>query len=274
MFLFTKTPQERLVELPNGTLCHCFNARELQFLYDEIFREQVYLRNGLELHEGDVVVDVGAHVGLFTLFLFQRFQDLDLYAIEPVPALFSALLSNAERHFQLARCIPAALAERDRRLLLTWFPQLGGFSTRHPDIKDLRNNLRTHCALADYPILGPLARQTPKVFDFCTGSLLDHVCIDVEATTLSGLIESERIAHIDLLKLDVEGSEVHVLRGISARDWRRIRQMVVKTSRADLDAVAYALREHGFRVSTDVSVGLRGTGYIYVYGVRKQRRVA
>ena len=46
--------------------------------------------------------------------------------------------------------------------------------------------------------------------------------------------------------------------------------MVVKTNRADLDAVVFAMRERGgFRTSTDVSVGLRGTDYIYVYGTRK-----
>src|SRR5688500_16607487 len=113
MFLFTKTQHERLVQLPGGTPVHCQNPRELQFLYEEIYGDNVYLKNGIRVNEGDCVIDVGAHVGLFSLFLMQRYADLDLYAIEPVPAAFSMLQSNAERHFPLARCIPAAIAERD-----------------------------------------------------------------------------------------------------------------------------------------------------------------
>ena len=270
MLLFTKAHQERLVELPDGTPVHCFNPRELRFLYDEIWRERVHLRNGIRIREGDCVLDVGAHVGLFSLLLTRLYRDLELYALEPVPALYGALLNNAQRHFPLARCIPAALAERDRRLLLSWFPLLGSFSTRHPDLDYLRNTVRTHCARADYPLLGPLARQLPQMFDLWTRPLYEEVRVEVEATTLSALIASEGITRIDLLKLDVEGSEVHVLRGIAARDWARIRQMVVKTTRADMDAVIYALREHGFLVRTGFSEGLRGTSYLYVYGVRPE----
>jgi len=270
MFLFTKAPQEKLVTLPDGTPCHCFNSYEIQFLHEEIFSERMYERNGITVREGDCVLDVGAHVGLYSLYLSQRYRDLELYAIEPVPAHYTALLGNAERHFPLARCIPAALAERDRRVLLSWFPQLGSFSTRHPHIADLRDDVRTHCALSDYSVLGPLARQTPGMFDLWTKSLFEPVQIEVEATTLSSILATEGIGRVDLLKMDVEGSEVHVLRGIAARDWKRIRQMVVKTNRADLDAVVYAMRERGgFHTSTDVSVGLRGTGYLYVYGTRQ-----
>ena len=265
MFLFTKTQHERVATLPDGTNVRCPNPRELHFLYEEIYRESIYLRNGISLNEGDCVVDVGAHVGLFSLFLMQHYSDLDLYAIEPVPAAFSMLLSNAEQHFPLARCIPAALAERDRRIQLAWYPQLSSCSTRYPDLNDLRSNLRTHCALSDYRVIGPLARQVPRMFDLCTRPLLEQMQIEVHATTLSAIMTSEGIGRIDLLKIDVEGSDLQVLLGIQEADWQRIRQIVVKTTYTDLDAVVHALRTHGFRLMTDVSLGLRGTDYLYVY---------
>ena len=268
MFLFTKATPDRVVALPDGTPFHCLNARELRFLYDEIYGDCVYLKNGITVSEGDCVIDVGAHVGLFSLFLTQRYGDIDLYCIEPVPAAFGALLANAEEHFPLARCIPVALAERERRIQLTWFPHLSSRSTRHPEQPALRDYLRTHCALGNYPVLGPLARKAPRLFDLCTWPLFEQVEIDVDAATLSTVIAKEHISTIDLLKVDVEGSEVQVLMGIEPEDWRRIKQVVVKTTHSDLDAVVRALRINGFRITTDVSLGLRGTGYLHVYATR------
>ncbi len=40
------------------------NRYESDFLYKEIFEDKVYLKHGIELCEGTVVVDVGANIGL------------------------------------------------------------------------------------------------------------------------------------------------------------------------------------------------------------------
>ena len=45
-------------------------------------------------------------------------------------------------------------------------------------------------------------------------------------TTLSGVIRKEQLRHIDLLKIDVEGAELDVLRGVDAEHWPRIRQVL------------------------------------------------
>jgi hypothetical protein len=54
------------VTLPNGlTIQHASTADEALFLYRENWVERVYLRRGVALKEGDIVVDVGANIGLF-----------------------------------------------------------------------------------------------------------------------------------------------------------------------------------------------------------------
>lgn len=40
---------------------------QIAFLYKEIFLDGVYTRNGVTIGAGDVVIDVGANIGLFTL---------------------------------------------------------------------------------------------------------------------------------------------------------------------------------------------------------------
>jgi hypothetical protein len=42
---------------------------KLKILYDEIFEEHSYLKNGITLNEDSCVIDVGANAGFFTVFL-------------------------------------------------------------------------------------------------------------------------------------------------------------------------------------------------------------
>jgi amino acid adenylation domain-containing protein len=54
--------------LPNGTAVAQLNKNETDYLYQEIFERQAYLRHGITLHDDDCIFDVGANIGLFTLF--------------------------------------------------------------------------------------------------------------------------------------------------------------------------------------------------------------
>ena len=54
--------------LPNGLPVGFVSSLDLDFLYDEIFVSQIYLQHGVALKAGDVVLDVGANIGLFTAF--------------------------------------------------------------------------------------------------------------------------------------------------------------------------------------------------------------
>ena len=49
-----------------------------------------------------------------------------------------------------------------------------------------------------------------------------------EIKTLSSVINSLAIESIDLLKIDVEGEEYEVLRGINQNDWSKIKQIVLE----------------------------------------------
>jgi hypothetical protein len=74
---------------------------ELNFLYEEIFIERIYISHGLGLCEGDIVLDIGANVGLCSIMLeceFEECNSLRIVAVEPAPDVFAALSSNL-RHF-------------------------------------------------------------------------------------------------------------------------------------------------------------------------------
>ena len=54
--------------LPNGLKAAYISRNDLFFLYHEIYEQQSYLQHGIHLQPGDTVLDVGANVGLFSLF--------------------------------------------------------------------------------------------------------------------------------------------------------------------------------------------------------------
>ena len=54
--------------LPNGKEISVINKDEVAFLYKEIFEDKSYLQHGIDLKPGDTVLDVGANIGLFSLF--------------------------------------------------------------------------------------------------------------------------------------------------------------------------------------------------------------
>ena len=49
----------------------------------EIFVDKLYLQEGVSILPGDIVLDVGANIGVFTLFAAK--QGAQVYAYEPVP---------------------------------------------------------------------------------------------------------------------------------------------------------------------------------------------
>ncbi|MFM0205135.1 FkbM family methyltransferase, partial [Paraburkholderia fungorum] len=70
---------------------------------------------------------------------------------------------------------------------------------------------------------------------------------DCPLRTLSAVIDENGIERIDLLKIDVEKAEGHVLRGIRQAHWARIRQMVVEVhSTALLQEVTGLLSTYHF----------------------------
>lgn len=56
-------------------------------------------------------------------------------------------------------------------------------------------------------------------------NLLDAQTEDCSMCTVSDLIREHALARIDLLKIDVEGAELDVLRGITPEHWGLIRQV-------------------------------------------------
>ena len=53
-------------------ICHTLElCEQVRYIYEEIFVRRCYSRHGVRVRNGDTVIDAGANVGLFTLFLLR-----------------------------------------------------------------------------------------------------------------------------------------------------------------------------------------------------------
>ena len=236
---------------------------EAEYLYDEIFVRQVYARHGVDLPDGACVFDVGANIGMFTLWAQGRCPDARIFAFEPAPEVFEVLRSNVGGKATLFDC---GLGAQDGERLFTFYPNSTVFSGFAADpARDgtavetvVRNVLRT--SVSD--------EKVEPLVDRFTRDRLESETQLRPMRTISGVITEHAVDCVDLLKIDAEHGEVDVLRGIDDEHWPRIRQVVAEVHDAS-DTVRELLEQHGFEVVVDDHDELlRGTGFVHVYARR------
>lgn len=136
------------------------------------------------LSPGDVCVDIGAHIGYYTLLASRLVgPDGHVYAFEPSPVNYRSLASNLARN-GVANVTALQIA-------------VGAISTR----ADLYEGPGTNTGGATLsPLLGARRGGQPVV--------------EVEVRPVADSIPEADWARIRVIKIDVEGYEVEVLRGL------------------------------------------------------------
>lgn len=253
--------------LPDGAPVAQLNRNETEYIYNEVFVLQAYLRHGISIGDGDCVVDAGANIGLFTVFANRLACGLRMIALEPNPAAFACLSANAEAWGEAVKCLPYGLSRGNGSAELTCFQGLSLLSGFHADAATEREVVKSY-VLNQEPAPAHDERHAADL-----GTLLDTrlqtATVTAQLRTLSSVIAQEGIERIDLLKVNVEKSELDVLRGIGSADWPRIRQLVVEVDlRENLAPIVDLLERQGFELLVEQDPLLRNTELCYVYAVR------
>lgn len=151
------------------------------FTWDHEGIKEVYGYEAYEkvfhIQERNVVVDVGAHIGIFSVKAARKVSSQGVViAIEPEEENYSFLVANKKIN-SLENIIPiqGALADHSgRALLYSWRRHSGGFSI-----------VEKHSS---------------------------H-CVEVPIFTLDNLARTLHLHKVDFLKIDAEGAELEVLKG-------------------------------------------------------------
>ena len=144
----------------------------------ELTEESVYESREVEIHPGDTVIDCGAHVGLFTRFALSRGASR-VVAIEPDPTNLHCLRENLAGEIAEGKVtvIEAGVWETRTKLTL-WQPEGEGSSGAKSFVRQFKEGLE-----------------------------------GVPVMPLDDIVSKLNLERVDFIKMDIEGSERHALRG-------------------------------------------------------------
>lgn len=274
--MLTRIPQE--TDLPNGMRVFCLQKDEVPVLYEQV---KEYLKHGIELCQGDTVFDVGSNIGLFSLWLYQKFEhNINIFAFEPVPPIFEVLKLNAERFDpEKLKVFPYGLSWEQRCISFGYYPNATPLSTAYPDGSKAERDKFKKLVLNNLTDAPPHIRRLRWFPPFLRSLILDYELtkafqveeVSCELRTISEVIREQGVDEINLLKVDVEKSELDVLLGIDSQDWPKIQQVVVEVHDLDkrVDYVTALLREYGFfLITVDQEPVLKGSDIFGIFAVR------
>jgi FkbM family methyltransferase len=180
---------------------------DTQFLYDETFVSQIYHHKDMRIPDRPAIMDVGANVGIYSIWAHRRYRPKAIYAYEASPRTFGYLEENIQRLIDPAVTTIAAfnqaVASRSGETLVLHQPtRVSGLST-----------------LLDQ-------RQVTWLADAAANQELETH--EVISTTVSDQIAAHGIATVDMLKIDVEGYFLEVLKGIAPADLEKIRNIAME----------------------------------------------
>ncbi len=161
---------------------------------DQCVYEEVVLDKDYEFDLGftpKIIVDAGANIGLSSIYYANRYPSAEIIAIEPEISNFAMLERNVRPYGQITP-IHAALWNHEGLIHLS----------------------------------GPLGEQG-QWNKWGTTTIENGPGEQVQAVSVRSLIDQFRLSRIDLLKVDIEGSEVEVF---STYDWLPfVKALVVET---------------------------------------------
>lgn len=137
----------------------------------EIFADEIYKQDVKDPH---TIVDIGANVGIYSIWAACNYEHAKIYAYEPVSKTYELLVNNISKN-KLTNIFPNRKAVTDKRGKATiYLSYASGFSS----VKNSNGN--------------------PE---------------DIEMITLQDVFESNKLKTVDILKIDTEGSEFEILNG-------------------------------------------------------------
>jgi FkbM family methyltransferase len=189
-------------------------------LFREIFLDEEYTSGGFYRPRfGDTVIDLGANIGGFALYILHRTPGVNVHCFEPGVdtrrRLEQNLLNN--RLDTWVRVYPVGVSDVAKKMVLHGHRFAGSRST---------------------------LSAPPEGNNGYSES--------IECVSLAEAVLMTRVDHVDLLKIDVEGAEVDILTEQDQGTWSKIQRVVLEFHGSirpgAREAVTASLKAHGFRI--------------------------
>ena len=267
--------------IPNRKKIFYLNQEEVDYLYPQMPN---YIKHGIKIEKGDTIFDVGANIGMFSLFANDLCAgEVNLYAFEPIPQIFRVLQLNIKRfNSDKTKIYNYGLSNEAKDAVeFEYFPKASGFSTRFPDeSKAFRRSISSILLGKPEELPTSVRDKINRVPHFLRSFIINLKLINnlksetviCQLKTISQVVQEQNIQQIDLLKIDVEKSELDVLLGIDKQDWDKVRQIVIEAHDVDnrIEDIERLLSKHNFnKIIVEQEPLLEKSEYFNIYAMRR-----
>ena len=206
-----KRQEPSKVILKNGLIIEA--EVDLRYVVREIFFKKVYNPVYLPIEQDDVVVDIGANNGVFTLFASSKTRGA-IYSIEPSPRNIEILRRNIAinglHNVTVHECAVSGTVG-SAKLFLNSADGQQNMLSEHV----LPDRIKQY---TDRPDLNHILTYTDEAASF----------IEVPTTTLPAIMDNNHLEQIDFLKLDCEGAESSLLRSTPDEYLKRVKKIAME----------------------------------------------
>lgn len=264
-----KTADAARFALPDGRKLACTNLPQTAVLWQEITERSPYGQSVRGLGPGDVIIDVGANVGLTAIFFADQVPGVRVIAFEPAAECYDCLADNLARYAPEATAVCAAVGAQEGTQEFTYYPNSPAQSSLYADAAEdrwLTKMLMTNSRMNE-------RMRSSMLTDQVLDQMFTEQRREVPVTTVAAAFEKHGIDEIALLKVDVERAELEVLTGVGDDNWPRIARVVLEVHDIDgrLRTVRELLADRGFTLLVSQDSRFRGTNVHNVLAVRGGR---
>jgi len=173
-----------------------------------------YMLSKNEIKNAETVVDLGAHIGLFSLWTASRSKKAAIFSFEPEPSNYNLLEYNIETNKLQLRIKPYRLA----------------LSGKNGELELFKSS-----------------ESVGHSLNFKRGD-----SIKIQSITLEDIFHDYNISKIDILKVDIEGAEYSLLKCLDESLFSRIGIICMEchdvNSENNIDSMQKFLKDKGFIV--------------------------
>ena len=162
--------------------------------FTHVWLIQEYFIPGFEINKNDVVIDIGGHIGLFSIYASQFCTDGKIFCYEPIKENFDLLTENIElNHLQNVYTFNTAVSRSSEEITIYLNDDAAGHSMFLPTAKYRKS----------------------------------------KSTTLTQIFNDNGIDTCNFLKLDCEGAEYEIIDTTPPEYFDRIDKMIIEYHMAD-----------------------------------------
>jgi len=217
VFPALRREEDWYIEFKDANLWFGASSGELSSLIEIFVRKDYELDPDFIPTDGETVFDIGANIGVYTIRQAKRMKNGRIFCFEPNPYAYSRLQKNLQaNHLQNVISFDTALYSQKCRLPLNFDLNATGRS-------ELNNGAGKYSST-----------------------------LSVQTTTMDNMVEAYNIEKIDLVKIDVEGSEFEVLKGAN-KGLRNTDKIVMECHSKELKTLIETFLEYrGFEKTLEI----------------------